>query len=465
MVVDALLLEPAIELARRIRGGELSPVELVDASLRRIDEVNPRLNAFCAVYADDARAEARLAEQAVISGTQLGALHGLPVAIKDFTPERGKITTRGSAALRNWIPERDPVIVERLRAAGAIIVGKTTTCELAFSSFTQSRLHGITRNPWDPERTPGGSSGGSAVAVATGCVALAEGTDMGGSVRIPAAFCGIVGFKPSLGRIPMDILPTVFDSISHFGALARCVDDAALFLSVTHGPDDRDIQSLPERLKIGIPLPRDPRGKRVAVSVDLGFYSVDAEVERNLVCAADALRERGFVVDEVEVGWSREITDAWLAYWAVFQAASFGHLLEKFRDEMDPELVRLMDKGLAMSAVDFKRLERVRTRQWESLTRILADHVALLCPTTAVPAPSVEMDDADFDWSDEAGRYHGLDMTCPFNNVGQCPAISVPSGQTAAGLPTGAQLVGRRYQDIELLQIAAALEEAMARAE
>ena len=461
MVVSDLLLQPAVELARLIRAGELSPVDLVDASLRRIDDVNPRLNAFCAVYAEEARADARRAEQAATSGSPLGALHGLPIAIKDFTPLRAKVTTRGSVALRNWIPQRDPVIVERMQAAGAIILGRTTTCELAFSSFTESPLHGITRNPWDPERTPGGSSGGSAVAVATGCVALAEGTDMGGSVRIPAALCGIVGFKPSLGRIPMDILPTVFDSISHFGALARCVDDAALFLSVAHGPDDRDIQSLMDRLKMEIPLPRDPRGKKIAMSVDLGFYSVDAEVERNLLHAANALRKRGFVVDEVELGWTREITDAWFDYWAVFQAASFGHLLEKFREEMDPKLVRLMDKGLAMGAVDFKRLEIVRTRQWESLARVLGDYVALLCPTTAVPAPPVGMDDTDFDWSDEAGRYHGLDMTCPFNNVGQCPAISVPSGQTAAGLPTGAQLVGRRYQDVELLQCAAALEEAM----
>jgi Asp-tRNA(Asn)/Glu-tRNA(Gln) amidotransferase A subunit family amidase len=460
-VVEALLLQPAVELARLIHVGKLSPVELVDASLRRIDEVNPRVNAFCAVYADEARAEARRAEQAVVSGTQLGALHGLPIAIKDFTPLRGKVTTRGSAALRDWIPQCDPVIVERLRSAGAIILGRTTTSELAFSSFTDSLLHGITRNPCDPARTPGGSSGGSAVAVATGCVALAEGTDMGGSVRIPAALCGIVGFKPSLGRIPMDILPTVFDSISHFGPLARCVDDAALFTSVAHGPDDRDIQSLMDRLRFEIPLQRDAGGKRIALSADLGFFAVDGEVRRNLCHAADALRERGFVVQEVDLGWTREVTDAWFAYWAVAQAASFGHLLDSFREAMDPELVRLMDKGLAMGAVDFKRLETVRTRQWHSLARVFADHEALLCPTTAVPAPPVGMDDSDFDWSDEAGRYHGLDMTCPFNNVGQCPAISVPSGRTAAGLPTGAQLVGRRYQDVELLQTAAALEDAL----
>jgi Asp-tRNA(Asn)/Glu-tRNA(Gln) amidotransferase A subunit family amidase len=259
----------------------------------------------------------------------------------------------------------------------------------------------------------------------------------------------------------MDILPTVSDSISHFGPLARCVDDATLFMSVTHGPDDRDIQSLMECLPVEIPLPHDAGGKKIALSADLGFYSVDAEVERNLRRAADALRGCGFAVDDVELGWTREITDAWFATWSVAQAAFFGDLLDNFRDEMDPNLARLMDRGRAMRAVDLNCLETIRTRQGESLAHVFADHVALLCPTMAVPAPPVGMVDTDFDWSDEAGRYHGLDMTCPFNNVGQCPAISVPSGRTATGLPTGAQLVGRRYQDVELLQIAAALEHAM----
>ena len=199
------------------------------------------------------------------------------------------------------------------------------------------------------------------------------------------------------------------------------------------------------------------------MSVDLGFYCVDADVERNVRHTADALRELGLVVDEVQIRWTREITDAWFAHWAVFQAASFGHVLEKYREDMDPELVCLMDKGLAMSAVDFKRLEAVRTRQWESLSRVFADYDALLCPTTAIPAPPVGMDDTDFDWSDEMRRYHGFDMTCPFNNVGQCPAISIPNGHTAGGLPTGAQLVGRRYRDVELLETAVVLEDAIRR--
>src|ERR1700757_4100656 len=235
---------PATEMARRIRDGRLSPVELIDNSLARIAAVNPALNCFCFVYPEEARARARAAEAEAKAGAKLGPLHGVPFAIKDLTPTKGKRTTLGSYAYEHWIPDEDAPIVEALTKAGGIMVGKTTTPEFAYSSFTESPLWGITRNPWDTSRTPGGSSGGSGAAVASGCVPLAEGSDMGGSVRIPASFCGIVGLKPSFGPIPFTILPSIFDSLSHFGPLARTIDDAALFLGITQGPDERDIQSL-----------------------------------------------------------------------------------------------------------------------------------------------------------------------------------------------------------------------------
>ncbi|HEX6092539.1 MAG TPA: amidase, partial [Dongiaceae bacterium] len=187
---------PATELAARIRDRKLSPVELMKNTLARIEAVNPKLNCFCFVYPEEALAKARAAEQAVMEGRILGPLHGVPIAIKDLTPTKGKRTTLGSYTHENWVPDRNAVIVDRLDAAGAIMVGKTTTPEFAYSSFTESPLWGITRNPWDPGKTPGGSSGGSGAAVGSGCVPLAEGTDMGGSVRIPAAWCGIVGLKP-----------------------------------------------------------------------------------------------------------------------------------------------------------------------------------------------------------------------------------------------------------------------------
>jgi len=457
---DELCYLPAVELARRIARRALSPVDVMENALARIEAVQPALNAFCFVYPDEALAAARAAERAVAAGEPLGPLHGVPIAIKDFTPTKGKTTTRGSYAFEHWVPEADALIVRRLRAAGAIMVGKTTTPEFAYSSFTESPLWGVTRNPWDPSRTPGGSSGGSGAAVAAGCVPLAEGTDMGGSVRIPAAFCGLVGLKPSLGRIPMDILPTVFDSISHFGPLARTVADAALFLAVTQGPDDCDIQSLTPALEVSVPPPGRVDGLRLALSPDLGFYAVDPAVAANTRAAAAALAEAGAEVEDVDLAWTREMVDAWTAYWGVYLAAAFQDVLPAHRMRMDPKVVALMEAGQAMGAVAFKQLETLRTQQWLELARVFANCDALLCPTMARPAPPVEMSDNDFTSEDAAGRYLGLDMTSLFNNVSQCPALSVPSGVTGDGLPTGLQIVGRRFADLTVLDIGAALERA-----
>src|SRR2546429_4682168 len=292
-----LAFTPALDLARMIATRAVSPVEVVSNVLARIDDVNPTLNCFCFVWHDEAVKAAHLAAQAVARGETLGALHGVPIALKDTTPTAGHRTTLGSYTHEHWIPERDAYIVGALRRAGAIIVGKTTTPEFAHTLLTDSPLWGITRNPWNLERTPGGSSGGSAAAVAAGCVPLAEGTDMGGSVRIPAAWCGIVGLKPGLGRIPMDTLPGLFDLMSHHGPLARTIDDASLFLQVTQGPDDADILSVPWRLDLPAPVPAWGVVLRLARSVDFGLWAVDSEIEDAVRAAAAALRDAGARVE------------------------------------------------------------------------------------------------------------------------------------------------------------------------
>lgn len=450
---------PATELASLIHRRELSPVEVVANSLDRIEQVNPVLNCFCFVYPEEALEQARKAEAAVAHGAALGPLHGVPIAIKDLTPTAGKRTTMGSYAFEHYVPERSALIVERLLGAGAIMVGKTTTPEFAYSSFTDSRLWGITRNPWNPGRTPGGSSGGSGAAVASGCVPLAEGTDMGGSVRIPASWSGIVGLKPSFGRIPLDFLPTQFDTIQHFGPLARTVDDARLFLAAAQGPDDRDIMSLSPALDLSGPLDRSAAGLRLALDIDLGHYAIDPEVEAAVRDAASALAEAGALVEEVELAWTRELADAWVKHWGVYLAAIFGHVLAEHRDKMDPRLLAFMDDGLAMSAVEFKRLEFVRTRAWEALRPILERYDALLCPTMSRTAPPVKEDDAPYYADTSDGLYHGLDITCQFNYVSQCPALSVPAGWSSEGLPIGLQIVARRYKDDLALRIGAALEQ------
>jgi Asp-tRNA(Asn)/Glu-tRNA(Gln) amidotransferase A subunit family amidase len=447
----------ATELTAAIRGRELSPVDAVANALERIEEVNGRLNCFCFTYPDEALAEAREAERAVSAGRPLGLLHGVPIALKDLTPMAGRVNTMGSYAYADHRPERSAALVEKLQAAGAIVVGKTTTPEFAHASFTRSPMWGHTRNPWDTERSPGGSSGGSAAAVASGCVPLAEGTDMGGSVRIPAAWSGVVGLKPSFGRIPLDFLPTQFDSIQHFGPLARTTDDARLFVAAGQGPDERDIMSLPA-IDLSQPLRSDGSGLRLALDMDLGCYAVHADVEEQVRAACAELEHAGVQVEEIDLGWTREPADAWLAHWGVYLAAIFGDTLAEHRDRLDPNAVAYMEDGLAMSAVDFKRLEFVRTDLWRSLIPVFERYDGVLCPTMSQAARPLEDDEAQWVGEDADGRFLGLDMATQFNLVSPCPALSVPAGWTRDGLPVGLQIVAPRHRDDLALRIGAVLE-------
>ncbi len=451
-----LCFTPATELAARIRVGELSSETVVRNALARIEEVNGALNCFVFTYPDEAIALAQAADAAVARGDEVGALHGVPIAIKDLTPTAGKRTTLGSYAFEHNVPDRSALLVERLLGAGGIMVGKTATPEFAYSSFTHSQLWGVTRNPWNTDRSPGGSSGGSGAAVASGCVPLAEGTDMGGSVRIPASWSGVVGMKPSFGRIPLDFLPTQFDTIHHFGPLARTIDDARLFLEVGSGPSERDAMSLP-------PLDLSSRstdvtGLRLALDVYLGCWAVDPGVEREVRAAAAALADAGAIVEEVDLGWTRALTDAWAQHWGVYLEAIFGHVVDEYRDRMDPKLLSYMDAGRAMGAVDFKRLEFVRTDAWKQLAPVLEQYDALLCPTMSQAARPVDEDDDQWYVEFSDGRFHGLDMTAVFNYMSQCPALSVPAGFTDDDLPVGLQIVARRSRDDVALQIGAALE-------
>ena len=449
----------ATKLAGLIRDRKVSSVEAVGNALARIEEVNETLNCFCFVYGEEALELARAADQRLARGAAVGPLHGVPIAIKDFTPMKGKRTTQGSRILEHWVPDKDPVIVARLRAAGAIVIGKTNTPEFAHSSFTDSPLWGVTRNPWDLSRTPGGSSGGAGAAVSAGCVSLAEGSDMGGSVRIPAAYCGLVGLKPSLGRIPMDILPSVFDNISHFGPLARSVADAALFLEVTHGPDDRDIMSIPNRLDNFDDVSKGVEGLRIAFSPDLGYYAIAPDVAEKTRDACAMLRDLGATVEEVDLGWTRELSDAWFVLWQVYLAAWAGQYLDEWRDKMTPDLVGYMDAGFKIDAVSYKRLEILRSKRWHGLCDLFERYDALVCPTITRVAPPHDATDSEFDYEDDQGRYVALELTLVFNLFSQCPAITVPSGLTPSGLPSALQIIGRRFDDVTALRIAAALEE------
>jgi len=421
--------------------------------------VNARFNAFTTIRQKQALEAAQATDQAIASGKHLGPLAGVPFVAKDLTPTAGDLTTQGSLTTGDWIPTKSALIVRRLEQAGAILVAKTTTPEFAYSSFTSSPRWGITRNPWDESRTPGGSSGGSAVAVATGVVPFAEGTDMGGSVRIPAAFCGTVGMKPSLGRIPMTILPSVFDNISHFGPLARTVADAVSFMKATCGPSDEDISSLPIRFDSEQAQETSTlQGKRFAMSIDLGYYHVQTDVGQFFQAAVAKIRAAGARVDEVEIPWTRNVNDRWFDLWCVFMAAFFGTALEKNRDVLDPNVASMISRGLGMNATTLKQIEILRTRMWQDMAPILRDYDAFLCPTCAITAPLVSQCDDDYVVDNAQGRFVGLDMTCPFNMLPQLPVLSLPIGLAMTGLPVGMQIVGPRFADEHILSIASAME-------
>ena len=455
-----LAFTPAVDLARMIAMRTVSPVEAATNALSRIDDVNPKLNCFAFVWHDKALKAAQVATQAVARGESLGPLHGVPVALKDTTPTAGMRTTLGSYTHENWIPDRDAYVVGALRRAGAIIVGKTTTPEFAHTMVTDSPLWGATRNPWNLERTPGGSSGGSAAAVAAGCVTLAEGSDMGGSVRIPAAWCGIVGLKPGLGRIPMDSLPGLFDLMSHHGPLARTIDDASLFLRVTQGPDDADILSVPCPLDLDSPVPASVEGLRLALSIDLGLWAVDPAVESAVRAAAAALAAAGAVVEEVEVDVRRSDEEAWVDLWGVFMATYYGHLVEQYAAKMDPDVLNLIERGNKLTAVHVKRLELARSALWRRFAAVFASHDALLCPTMSKgPSPAAKAERPKDPPAD--GRYHAADMTGVFNLIAPCPALSVPCGWDKDALPIGLQVVGRRWREDTVLRIGRAVEVAL----
>lgn len=456
-----LAFTPATTLAKMIKEKEVSPVEVIRNCLERIEEVNSKLNCFCFIYAEESIEKAQDSEQAVSAGKVLGPLHGIPVAFKDLTPTKGKTTTMGSFIYENWVPEFSASIVEKFEAAGAIIIGKTTTPEFAHSGFTHSPLWGQTRNPWNPERTPGGSSGGSGAAVASGCVPFAEGCDMGGSVRIPASFCGLFGLKPSLGRIPMDILPSLFDNISHFGPLARTIDDIALFMSVAQGPDERDIQSIVAKQDFTVPVPDDLTRFNLAFSMDLGHLAINEDVQIAIRNALEMLRNAGANITEVELNWPPELPEVWSEYWKVFMAAYFGDHLEAWRERIDPNVVELIEAGRAIRAVDYKRLEIARTEAWRKLSAILIRFDGLLCPVMTMAAPEVDATHLELYKIDENGTGHGMDLTAVFNLVGQCPALSVPAGFNEEGLPIGLQVIGQRFDDYGTLCIGSAADKAL----
>jgi aspartyl-tRNA(Asn)/glutamyl-tRNA(Gln) amidotransferase subunit A len=456
---DDLPWRSALDLAALIRTRQVSPVEVAERVLQRIEAVNPRLNAFCCVTADLARAAAREAEIAVLKGEPLGLLHGVPFSVKDLLETRGIPTTYGSRLFADAVPEHDAVAVGRLRADRAVLLGKTATSEFGHKAITESPLFGVSRNPWNLACTPGGSSGGAAAAVASGLGPIALGTDGGGSVRIPAAFCNVVGFKPSFGRVPAHPAAPGWSHVGHVGPITRTVRDAAAVLDVIAVGDDRDRLSLPSAPGSYLEAcDEDIKGLHVAWSADLGYAPVAPEVRALCENAAAAFESLGCHVEVVSPGWENPEVHFGTLMAAQFYAA-WSDRLPEAESRMDPTLVKFIRRGGGISARDYLLAYAAIETYWQEVRTFLERFDLLLTPTAAVaPFPAGEAPPREI--AGEALSVLGwMPFTYPFNLTGQ-PAASVPAGFTDSGLPVGLQIIGRRHADRTVLAAARAFESA-----
>jgi amidase len=452
----------ATEAIAAFRARELSPVELLDAVIARAEEVEPVVNALCHTFYDEARAQAREAEARYAErGENPRPLEGIPLAIKEEEAVEGQPWTQGSLIFKDLVADHTSSFARRHFEAGAIVHARTTAPEFSCAGFTQSRLWGVTRNPWNPRYGVGGSSGGSGAALAAGTTTLASGSDIGGSIRIPASFNGVVGFKPPYGRVPCDP-PFNLDTYCHCGPLARTVADCALYQNQIAGPDPSDHVSL--RPKLVLPEEfGDVEGLRIALSTDLGSWPVDPEVRANTRAVGAALRRAGAVVDEVDLVLPRADVDLATAIhfnlgftdWIGSMAAEHGDLVTDYA--LDAA------RWCSEIAAGHSFLEKIEleARLYLPVGALLEEYDALICPTTATRG--LLADDTYVGHGLEVGgeqlEGHFESMLTPvFNIMSRCPVLNVPSGFADNGVPTGVQIAGRTYDDEMVFRIGAAVE-------
>lgn len=456
-----LCFKEAVELARMIRTKQISAVELITAFLAQINRVNPQVNAIPTFIGEEAALRAaKEADDQLARGCVPGPLHGFPHAVKDLVATAGLRTTQGSPIYRDFVPTEDALLVERLKAAGAIIIGKTNTPEFGAGSHTFNPVFGATRNPYDLTKSCGGSSGGAAVALACGMVPLADGSDMGGSLRNPASFCNVVGFRNSPGRVPSYPTMMAWNPLAVEGAMARSVSDLALLLSVLAGPDPRSPISQTEPGELFTrPLARDFRHTRIAWSRNLGRYPVQPVV--NEVCdqARTVFAALGCKVEDGEP----DFTDAdeifqVLRAWSFAQSRAEDY--QRHRDQLKDTIIWNVEQGLRLTGLDISRAEAKRTQLYDRVQTFMQRYEFLILPVSQVAPFPIEAD-----WVREINgvqmeTYIDWMATCYAITLTGLPAISVPCGFTPEGLPVGLQIVGRHQHDFEVLQLAYAFEQA-----
>ena len=453
---------PASQAATLFRARKLSPVELMEAVIARAEAVDGKIKAFTYTHFDEAMDLARKSEAKFMkSGARVRPLEGLAIGIKDESYIKGKPTSTGSLIYKDYVADHTSPVNERILRAGGIVHARTATPEFCCAGYTNSRLWGVTSNPWNRKFTPGGSSGGSSASLAAGTSAIATGSDIGGSIRIPASTCGLVGYKPPYGRNPDDP-PFNLDFYCHTGPLARTVADAILLQNVMSGPHPADISTL--RPKLRLPETYRPiKGWNIAYSMDLGCYEVDADVAKNTHEALDVFRSLGATVEEVDLGWNDDIQKAALTYLEHLFGAWIAKILEEHADEMTTYARAFAEKGRSSKSTDFVWSLEVAADMYKSFGPMMEKHDVFICPTTALPAVA-----ADFDQSRDEVRINGRSvdpmlgwvMTAPFNTLSRCPVITVPSGRAKSGVPTGIQIVGRSYRDPDVFRAAMAYEAA-----
>lgn len=467
----------ATQMAASVRDGDVSPVELVEACVDRIEQRNPSLNAFVYKGFDEARERARAAEAAVTNGGELGPMHGVPTAIKDlFDFKPGwPATFGGIRALRDFTLDARCAYAERVEDAGAIIIGKTNSPVMGFRGTCDNYLFGPSRNPFDTSKNTGGSSGGSAAAVADGLVPIAEGTDGGGSIRIPASWCGVYGYKASFGRVPFLARPNAFGGTDPFlfeGTLTRTVEDAALGMTALAGYHPGDPLSLDADVDFLGALRLPVEGMRIGYTADYDVFPIDARVSSVVGSAVAAFEQAGARVEEISLGITRdqrELSDLWCRLIMPINVQTFEgfkaggiDVLGDHPDDLPPEYRRWLDVGYNMSALEFVRDQEIRTEVYDAIQGVFVDYDLIVGPTLAC----LPVDNADDGNTVGPTEINGVEVDpligwCPtylFNYTGH-PAASIPAGMSDDGLPVGMQIIGRRYADIDVLAASGTFEQ------
>ena len=475
--MTATVYTDATHLVQLLRARQLSAVEATSAAIERIERLNPAVNAVVTPIFEDAMVAARAADRAAASGRWLGPLHGVPLLIKDlFDFKAGVRNTFGCPAMADFVPHETSIHVERLEQAGAIVLGKTNTPEFGHKGITDNRLFGPTSTPFDLTKNAGGSSGGSAAAVAVGMVPLAQGSDAGGSIRIPAAWCGVVGFKPTFGRIPITRGTNAFAAHTpfvHCGPLTRTVRDAALMTQVMSGPDSDDPFCLPDDgMDLVAAVESDPSSLRLAYSRDLGRFAVEPAVANVVDDCVEALRDSGLVVDEVGLQLpfdQDELAQLWLRQVGVLYLDMFDAMANAGTDLLTnnpgdiPDVIhRMVEQARGSSVLELRHDDARRTLIWRAIQEVFNQYDGLITPTVgALPVPNASdgrtLGPATVDGR-PVERCIGWCLTHPFNFTGH-PAASVPAGQSPAGLPVGVQIVGRRFADGQVMSICRRIEQ------